>query len=73
MNKFDEFQHRTASAANVFFWWYILPALFLAFLLLATCSQDFRESVFGPDYYTRSTPAYHGQLSRWDRLSPTNW
>lgn len=70
MSEFDDFQARSASAANVFFWWYAVPAVLGAFLLLTCCSQTFREGWFGPDYGNRSTPAYHGQPSRWQHMNP---
>jgi hypothetical protein len=56
---------KAANLVSQFLYFYIVPALIGAFVLLCFISQDFRESWFGPDYYNRSTPAYHGQRSRW--------
>lgn len=59
-------EDRATLAVGSFLLWWVLPGLVAAVLVLTFCCQDFRESVFGPDYGNRSTPAYHGQKTWWE-------
>jgi hypothetical protein len=65
MNNTISTDDRVALEGWKLFLFYMVPGIIGAFVLLCVISQSFRESWFGPDYYTRSTPAYHGQQSRW--------